>query len=881
MASASASQAAAAAALSTSQSISASIASASASQSAAAQSTSQSISASLSRSASIASASASQSAAQAALSTSQSIQASIASASASQSAAQAALSTSQSISASIASASASQSVAAALQSQIASQSASISASIAQASQSASLAAAFAQAQSSSISASIAQASESASIAAASASASLYAAAQSSSVLASIAQASQSASIAAASASASLASAFEAAQSSSISASIAQASASAQAAADAAVSASLASSIAAYSSSLANAATSTVSSVIPAPTAATIPSPWVGAGAGGAMINIAEGTTGRALTGGQTTFPDMTYEKCLNWCYSNGFSICGMEYSSECYGGNQLGNGAALSKLSSKPLMPCSGDPSSTCGGGDTLTLFVTPRAINSLNADLNAPVGGATGTVGSVTSSVVDTATGAAGTATATLSSAGSSATGSVSIPAPWQSAGDIAEGLNGRALTGGSISGSDMTYEKCLGWCSSHGYVLCGMEYSQECYGGNKLENGAALSRTASHPANMPCAGNAQQMCGGSAILSLFVTPAGISSLNSDFTAVVGGAATSVSSAANAAPTSVTIPSGWQSVGSIAEGKGGRALTGGSITGSDMTPAKCLTWGQSQGYSLCGVEYSSECYCGNMLQNGAALSKPSTNQAMMCSGDQSQPCGGPDRLDLYATSSAISSLNADLNAVAGGAAGTAASAVSSAANAAPTTPTASLPAGWTSVGTIAEGKGGRALVGGSISGSDMTYAKCLSWGQSQGFALCGLEYSSECFCGNMLMNGAALSKTSTNNVMMCSGDQSQPCGGPDMLTLFATNDAVNALNADLNGFKSGSGPAQPSASAAPLTGQSAEFPSGWAVASTACIAEGTSGRALDSDRTFGSDMTGKKCMEYCGSKGYAYSGVE
>ena len=478
------------------------------------------------------------------------------------------------------------------------------------------------------------------MAAASASASLQAAfqaAQSSSISASLASASQSASVAAASASASLQSAFQAAQSSSVAASIAAASASAASAAEAAgaaASSSLASSLAAYSSSLAAAAataTSTLSSTAgAAPTAGTasLPSPWIGAGAGGAFINIAEGTTGRALTGGQTAFPDNSYAKCLQWCSDNGFSICGMEYASECYGSNVLSNGAALSKTSSNTPMPCSGDPSSMCGGPAMLTLFVTPRAINSLNADLTAPLNGAaTG------------ATGAVGGATSTVSSAAGQATGNAgTVPSPWQLVGgSVAEGTSGRALTGGSTSASDMTVEKCMNWCASQGYTLCGLEYASECYGGSVLSNGAALSKTSTN-SFMPCSGNPSQNCGGSAFLSLYAVPQAISSLNADLNSQVG-AATSTATGAAAGATGATgtgtgstgsgsgsgaasgnaaaanVPAPWKYAGAIQEGINGRALTGGSTSASDMTYEKCLAWCTANNYALCGMEYSSECY--------------------------------------------------------------------------------------------------------------------------------------------------------------------------------------------------------------------------------------------------------------------------
>lgn len=92
---------------------------------------------------------------------------------------------------------------------------------------------------------------------------------------------------------------------------------------------------------------------------------------------------------------------------------------------------------------------------------------------------------------------------------------------------------------------------------------------------------------------------------------------------------------------------------------------------------------------------------------------------------------------------------------------------------------------------------------------------------------------------------------------------MACGGDSQSICGGPSSLTLFATSATISKLNSELT---------------APL---SVSLPGGWAMASTSCIAEGKSGRALEQDSLVTDDMTPLKCVTYCGSKGYAYSGVE
>lgn len=162
-------------------------------------------------------------------------------------------------------------------------------------------------------------------------------------------------------------------------------------------------------------------------------------------------------------------------------------------------------------------------------------------------------------------------------------------------------------------------------------------------------------------------------------------------------------------------------------------------------------------------------------------------------------------------------------------------------------------------------------------------SADDMTFAKCVNYCSGQGFSMAGVEWSRECYCGNMLMNGAALSKTSSNAGMVCSGDASSMCGASAALTLFVLPSSVAQLNADLNAaLATATSAASGSASAAPTAGLI--LPAGWvgpASGSSVCIAEATSGRALTGASTSASDMTYTKCLNYCSAQGFTLAGIE
>lgn len=244
-----------------------------------------------------------------------------------------------------------------------------------------------------------------------------------------------------------------------------------------------------------------------------------------------------------------------------------------------------------------------------------------------------------------------------------------------------------------------------------------------------------------------MPCSGASGAICGGSNAITLLVSDQALSdnTLTSDYTSTV-----------------VNLPAGWSAGSStcVLEGTTGRALAGASLVASDMTIATCLAFCTTKGMQWAGVEYSTECYCGNDLVNGASLSR-TAECSMPCGGALGTICGGPNRLSLYQNPSLAYAL---------------------------------VQVGqWSKVGCIQE-VAGRALTGASVTAdSSMTLDKCTTYCYGLGFAIAGVEYGSECYCGNTLDNNATLSAYSTQCNMACSGNRRQTCGGPNAIAMYST----------------------------------------------------------------------------------------
>ncbi|KAI0687522.1 WSC-domain-containing protein [Earliella scabrosa] len=98
-------------------------------------------------------------------------------------------------------------------------------------------------------------------------------------------------------------------------------------------------------------------------------------------------------------------------------------------------------------------------------------------------------------------------------------------LPSGWSQVGCIAEGRNGRALTGASTTSPSMTRTACASFCASKGFNLAGVEFSNECYCDNQMRNGATTNTVTWNECTNRCSGNSYEICGGPSRLTLLTT--------------------------------------------------------------------------------------------------------------------------------------------------------------------------------------------------------------------------------------------------------------------------------------------------------------------------------------------------------------------
>jgi hypothetical protein len=100
----------------------------------------------------------------------------------------------------------------------------------------------------------------------------------------------------------------------------------------------------------------------------------------------------------------------------------------------------------------------------------------------------------------------------------------------------------------------------------------------------------------------------------------------------------------------------------------------------------------------------------------------------------------------------------------------------------------------ATLPGNWTYTGCYNDNQGGRTLSGSTYyDTANMNATSCIAFCSKKGYVYAGTEYSTECFCGNLLAAAATLQDDSQCN-MGCSYNSSEACGGPNLLTVYYAN---------------------------------------------------------------------------------------
>lgn len=135
----------------------------------------------------------------------------------------------------------------------------------------------------------------------------------------------------------------------------------------------------------------------------------------------------------------------------------------------------------------------------------------------------------------------------------------------------------------------------------------------------------------------------------------------------------------------------------------------------------------------------------------------------------MACTGNATEQCGGPNRLNLFHNASVAEPTSGPA--------------------------TNAGPPGWGFLGCYTDSVTARTLTANGASaggGGALTVALCTQACQAEGYILAGVEYSGECYCGNSTSNGGGPAPDGLAGCdMACNGNSSEYCGGPNRLDVY------------------------------------------------------------------------------------------
>ncbi|KAJ9092947.1 hypothetical protein QFC19_008545 [Naganishia cerealis] len=443
--------------------------------------------------------------------------------------------------------------------------------------------------------------------------------------------------------------------------------------------------------------------------------------------------GRTLQNNVGVTGGMTIEKCLAACLAARYTIAGVEYSGECWCDTQyrLGGGPAPDG-NAQCNMACSGNSSQICGG---------PNRLNVWERD------------GTTTTTVVSVPT----TTTTSATAPGSSSTSG------WGYLGCYTDNTASRTLRFAQNLGGQNNHENCQAACLKAGYQYSGTEYTAECYCDSTISNGGAKAADGETGCNMPCQVPtlATDKCGGPNRLTVFqytgtITPPVVVNPPAG-----GGSAV--------APVTTGLPTGWSYRGCYVDNVNGRILVNQRPDMTALTVQSCIAACTGAGFTVAGMEYSTQCFCGNSIVAGGALASADTQCNMPCSGAAAQACGDANRMSIYASGTNLTTLPV------------------------PTVQKTGLPANWEYTGCITDANQQRTLPNFIEMIGTMTPELCLTRCATFGYSAAGLEYGEQCFCGDPsdVVNNKATTVPDAQCNTACAADPIHLCGGPLLLSYY------------------------------------------------------------------------------------------
>ncbi|KAL1302581.1 hypothetical protein AAFC00_002959 [Neodothiora populina] len=310
----------------------------------------------------------------------------------------------------------------------------------------------------------------------------------------------------------------------------------------------------------------------------------------------------------------------------------------------------------------------------------------------------------------------------------------------------------------------TSMSVEYCQDHCNTRGYRVSAVQFGSQCWCDLTVNPSTIFTSNFSTRDGCinTCPGNRSELCGGPNYVNVY---------NNTDPAFVPTTDLTYSVIALTVPPAPYIDT-YIGCASEATIGGQRALNGSEYHLDNMTIAYCRSRCQADNYAYYGLEYTTQCFCGNGLASGArlvdTLLSPLTGSSCnsRCAGDFSQVCGQGGYLSLYSNPLWQ-----------------------------PTVVTRNV-GRYLNKGCVLEpakvGTGARALAGGSLTTTpDMSPQVCVGTCLRGGYRYAGIENGNQCFCADTLSAGANSTACDTDVLRHCPGDQTAFCGAANLLNLY------------------------------------------------------------------------------------------
>ncbi|THX48801.1 WSC-domain-containing protein [Aureobasidium pullulans] len=529
--------------------------------------------------------------------------------------------------------------------------------------------------------------------------------------------------------------------------------------------------------------------------------------------------GRALNVKSFSNSSNSLEFCATFC--TGFTFFATEYASECYCGNTLAP-ASVPATDGRCNMICSADKYEFCGGPNGLSLYkLGPVVVSSSSASSSIQSSSISSSSVISTSSASVILSSSSASSSSALSASSVSAGSSLSSSSSISSSSVATSSLSSSSTISSSISSDASSSTTSAVSTSSTSNTISSSSSSAAPSSSSSVLSSLTSSISSSIASDTPSSSSTVASSSSSSILSSLSsstssvvssssTTSDVSSSSSSIVSSSSGSVVSSSTSSTASSSSSGTTSSLSlsssvvssSISSDASSSSSGTISSSSVSVVPSTSSSIVSSGSTSESAT--VSSSSASSTSASSTSASSTSASSTSASSTSAGSTSASSTSSSAISSSSSvASATTSYSSSSSSVASS---SLTSVISSSSTAASSTSSSATPTGprviptvssYVAQGCYSEATSGRSLAATSFTNSTgMTPAMCAAFCTK--YAMFGVEYGVECYCGPYLRPGSVNVTDSACN-MPCPGDKLALCGAGNRLNVYYSNDTSKA----------------------------------------------------------------------------------